>query len=483
MLMALPLLALVLLYCKPKPVDPQIEVRTTATDTMTIAKVRAFDNYSVPGQIYVTDAGKQGIFTLDQFDKTSADNTGIILVTANGERYVRQFSGSASTTWFDITTKDADIGPKLQIAVKATADLTFPDGTFTQQTPVQMQPGMSLRGNPGRTVINLTKSYISLISDTATHVPLENVLIDGLSWVVKPTDPNPLYGVLAVDGPFIKNFTVQNCNSTDAGAQVATNFLSINVAKGKTAQNILVHNNYVSAKRTGCEILNLKENNLGIYAGANIIVKNNSFSNCSLSGISIDGAHEGVLIDGNALRNCGDYGIEVQGLEHNVRITNNTFEGTFNQLISGSVNELRHGTLAGGHTITGNRTIGTCAGGIYLQNAGAATFSDNLFRITGPVQVKDYSSGGTYTNNVIESGAGNAIICDNAPNNTFTNNTISNQSSQKNDGTFKAVNNATNVVLRNNKLSKGTPGVYYYAVAPATLQSIGNVDDAGNPIP
>jgi hypothetical protein len=473
-----------MIACREPDTGPQFDVRTTSTDTLTIESVRKFNNRSVPGTILITDDGKQGVFKIDQADNSSADNTGTILVTANGARYKRDYTGSASTFWFGITTSDSDIGPKLQTAVDAVSDLIFPDGTYTQQTEVRIHSGLSIRGNQGRVIINLTKSYVSLANPIDHAKALENVLIDGLSWNVSATGTGT-YGVLTVDGPTISNFTVQNCSSTDAAATASTNFLTVKIQAGKTGNNITVQNNFVQAKRMACEIFN--HDNYGVYAGKTITVANNNFYSCEF-GISLSGPLDGLTVDNNYLKNCSLYGIEIAGASHNVKITNNKFEGTFDKFLIGSNDgsgDKNGGTIEGGMLITNNRTVGTCTGGVQFFNAGAATFTNNYFTMTGRLTLQNKSSsGGTYADSEIESSSDIAIVCDNSANNTFTRNVISNQSSRGNTATFQAYGpGATGTKLTSNVMKKSAGGVYYQATEGASIQASQNVDGAGNPIP
>lgn len=479
------LLSAVLLYCKPKDPEPNFTVREGDTDTLTIVQTRAVKDASVPGQIYITDAGSEGIFRLDRADRSSPDNTGVILVTANGQRYKRQYTGSANATWFGINTADTDIGPELQTAVSATTDLTLPDGVYTQQTQVRMKSDMAIRGNAGRVIINLPKSYVSLVNPENPALPLNNVLIDGLSWNVTSKEKGS-YGVITVDGPSVTNFVVQNCNSNDVAAKDSTNWFTLKVQAGKTASGIVVQNNNVQARRMGVEIFN--HDNYGVYAGKDITVKGNTIHDCHF-GISLSGPLDGLTVDNNYLKNCSLFGIEIAGAARNTRITNNKFEGTFDKFIEGSNDGSgpgkNGGSIVGGLVITNNTTIGTCTGGIQLFNAGAATVTKNTFSMTGRLELlSKSSSGGTYTDNVIETTLDHAVMCDNAPDNTFSGNTISNKNCPTNNATFRAYNSgATNVSISNNKLIKGAGGAYYKQELGATIKATQNVDEAGNPIP
>lgn len=476
------LLTIVLMaQCQPKEIDPDSLVRLSVTDTISLAQVRAMTAADAPGKVYLTDAGREGVFVLDLADHSTADNMGTVLVTANGRRYKRQFSGPAYTFWFGVSPTDNDIGPELQTAVNATTgELIIADGQYIQQTEVRMRNNLSLRATPGKVTIVLPKSYVSLVNPVSTTATLENILIEGINWVVTATGAGT-YGVITIDGPTINNLTIQQCKSTDETARDSTNFITVKIQENKTGKNIIVRNNDVRAKRMGCEIFN--HDNHGIYAGEAIVVSNNTFHECKF-GISLSGPLDGLTVEENYIKNCSLYGVEIAGASRNVRIVNNRFEGTFDKFIEGSNDGFGNGQITGGLTITGNQTVGTCIGGIQLFNAGAAQFTNNKINMTGRLEIlTTSSSGGTYANNSIESQATHAIICDNAPGNVFRDNTISNKSARENFATFRAYGpRATNISVTGNRFSKGPGGSYMDAVEGASYTATANTNESGQAI-
>ena len=476
------LMALSLANCKPVEVDPDTLIRLTATDTLTLAQVRVFSRADVPANLYLSDAGKEGLFVLDRADRTTKDNTGMVLVTPGGRRYKRQFTGAANGGWFGITPADTDMGPELQMAIDATTgELFIPDGQYTQQTEVRMRPNLTLRATPGKAIITLPKTYVSLLNPVDTRPSFHDILIDGLSWVVTAKGAGT-YGVISIDGPTVNNLTVQNCRSTDETAQASTNFLTVKIQSGKTGENITVQKNDLRAKRMAVEIFN--HDNFNVYSGRNINVSNNSIHNCEF-GISLSGPLDGLLVSENKVKNCSLYGVEIAGASKNVRILNNRFEGTFDKFIEGSNDGRGNGSIVEGLVIAGNQTVGTCVGGIQLFNAGAAQVNNNRFVMTGRLELLSPSSaGGVYENNVIVSSATHAIICDNAPNNTFRDNTISKEPAAQNVATFRAYGpRATGVVVVNNRFSKGNGGVFFDAVDGAVYTLSANRDETGKLIP
>lgn len=467
-----------LAHCKPS--DPEPDHIVQREDTLTIARVRTFFSNSVPSRIRITDAGSEGLFILDQADRSSTDNTGITLVTLTGYRYKRDFSGSANLAWFGVKTSDTDIGPVFQKALLATNDLFFPDGNYTQLTPVHLRSNLTIRANAGKVLITLPASYVSLVNAEDPGAPLDHVLIDGLSWNVTSRETGK-YGPIYIDGPSVTDLTIQNCTSTDVAAKDSTNWLTLKIQAGKTATDISVRNNMIQAKRIGCEIFN--HDNYNIYAGKNILVSGNTFHDCHF-GLSLSGPLDKLTIDNNYVKNCSLFGIEVAGAAQNVIITNNRFEGVFDKFLEGSNDGNGNGSIVGGMIITGNSTVGQCQGGVQLYNGGAVVFSKNNFQMSGTLELTHSTAGGMFTDNIIESSSNKAIICDNSPNNTFTGNTISNKASTENQATFLAYGSkATNNKLTNNKLIKGQGGKPYDAVLGGSCIASVNYDEDGNPVP
>jgi hypothetical protein len=67
----------------------------------TIAQIRVISGILPNNNFYVTDLGKEGEWYYDPTDTTSNDNTGTVLVTADGKRIKRSFiSNELNITWF-----------------------------------------------------------------------------------------------------------------------------------------------------------------------------------------------------------------------------------------------------------------------------------------------------------------------------------------------------------------------------------------------
>lgn len=451
--------------------------------TFSIAQIRALRPEVPPERIRITDAGMEGTFRLDPTDSVSTDNTGTTLVTASGLRYKREFTGPASAAWFGVLPTDPDIGPELQAAINAADEVVIPDGAYTQRTTVLLRSNLTLRANPGKVLLTLPDTYVSLIylfraQDATT--PLRNLRIDGLSWRTTSQKPGT-FATVYIDGPSVANFTIQNCGNDNLAARDSTNWLTVKIQAGKTGEDITVRNNTVQAKRMGCEIFN--HDNYNVYAGKRIRVIDNVFFDCRF-GISLSGPLDDLTVDNNHLKNCSLYGIEIAGAARNVKIRNNRFEGVFDKFLAGTNDGNGNGSVVGGMLIADNTTVGLCTGGVFLANGGAVTFTRNKFDMTGMLELVHSTRGGMFTENTIESRFNKAIICDNTPNHTFSRNVISNKNSTDNHATFLAYGSrATNNVLTNNVLSKGPGGSYYASGLGGSFRASMNYDAAGNLLP
>src|SRR5919202_1850633 len=177
---------------------------------MTINQLRSLRVAAAPDSIYLTDDGKEGLFTLASTDKTTPDNVGTVLVTSDGLRYKRSYSGAASAAWFNLSSADDDIGPELQNAVNSSNDVFIPDGEYRQRTKVILRSGVNIHANPGKVTLKLTgDGYISF-QNFLSEQDLNNVTIDGINWQMASTARvEGSYGPITIDGPNVRNLTVK----------------------------------------------------------------------------------------------------------------------------------------------------------------------------------------------------------------------------------------------------------------------------------
>ncbi|WP_158302167.1 glycosyl hydrolase family 28-related protein [Paenibacillus mesophilus] len=101
---------------------------------VTIAELRSLS--TAPAEFYeVTDPGKEGVFRFDPADVSSADDTGLVIVSATGARFKRIFQGAFNVKWFGAKGDNAsDDTQSIQAAVDAAqnrgAVVYFPSSDF-----------------------------------------------------------------------------------------------------------------------------------------------------------------------------------------------------------------------------------------------------------------------------------------------------------------------------------------------------------------
>jgi len=101
----------------------------------TIAEIRALTGILPNNYFYTTDLGREGNWYYDASDTTSADNTGTILVTADGKRIKRIYKDAEIVSWFDSPNNSTDLALFNKIiAASTTKKIIFDKGTFNLQT-------------------------------------------------------------------------------------------------------------------------------------------------------------------------------------------------------------------------------------------------------------------------------------------------------------------------------------------------------------
>ncbi len=409
-----------------QPDSASVATTESSITPMSLNQVRGL-RAAAPDSIYLTDADKTGIFTLDVSDKKSEDNTGVTLVTTNGDRYKRVYAGSASAAWFNISPQDNDIGPELQAALNSTNDVFIPDGEYTQLTKVILRSNVTIRANPGKVTIKLTGSQYISFQNFWLEQDLNNITFDGLSWLVASTARvEGSYGPITIDGPSVRNLTVRNCRSIHTSSTANVNWFFLKVQPGKVTRNILVTNNYAKGARMGAEFLS--QHQPVPYLGKGITVTNNNFENCGF-GISVAGSFDGVDVSSNYLKNCPTYGVEFAGWLHNAKLTNNKFEGKFISLFAGNWENDGDGNTSGnGMYVNNNSTVNLVTGKWQVRNGYNMLMQNNNLTMTGLLDISGATNNARFINNRFVSTTENKVIqVNDVANLTFSNNYISNE--------------------------------------------------------
>lgn len=168
----------------------------------TIAGLRAETKSDEDVLYYVTDSGMEGHFYFDEADTASADNTGLVLVSASGARFKRIVEGDRySVKWFgakgDGVTDDMDIIQSAIDIVYALGGGTvfFPRGTYIvspllQTRRIVPKNNVHLLGEGPNSVIKVKDNagdYWTIIGNFQTWPKVSNVSIRGLRFDQNPS--------------------------------------------------------------------------------------------------------------------------------------------------------------------------------------------------------------------------------------------------------------------------------------------------------
>jgi hypothetical protein len=147
----------------------------------TISQLRAFTGALPNTNFYTTDFGQEGNWYYDAADTVTSDNTGTVLVTADGKRLKRVISNFISLKWFG----------------------TIGNG-ITEETSLIQSAINESSTNQVKLVFEKSKTYI-----TSTLVPKNNLFIDlnGSTLKLKANTNDLLFNGEEVAG---NNFTIAN---------------------------------------------------------------------------------------------------------------------------------------------------------------------------------------------------------------------------------------------------------------------------------
>lgn len=264
---------------------------------VTLAQLRAFTAADVAAlpEVYITDAGKQGIFRYDSTDTTSADNTGtIVKLTASSHRYKRDYHEGVNISWFG-ATPNADSTTAFVNALLADDTVLVPDDTFLISSSLNIKliatgrkrtvKGVGINSTLKASVNRLGSSgdwgaiFIVGSGGDFTNTSQSNILIKDLTLDCggQTTDVySGIQGVWGIYGSNCSDVTIDNVLVTNSG--VATNSTNPVVVKAD--------------QQTG---------GFGIYFGCNQgEIRNIKLLNCTAKNIASGGNFrgDGFLIGG-----------------------------------------------------------------------------------------------------------------------------------------------------------------------------------------
>ncbi len=176
-------------------------------------------------------SGIAGVFVRDDSDTTSADNGGTVIVSANGKRWKRTYSGGVNVNWFG-ARGIANAAPAFHAALAAAngvAPVDCPDALYTfTETLNAVIAGTTLRGGvngftygvgPKGTIFRFANAGVAVNTyanpgDEANiaYITLENLIIDGNNMAA-----------VGFDGGFVSTLTnVASVRCTVAGLRLST---------------------------------------------------------------------------------------------------------------------------------------------------------------------------------------------------------------------------------------------------------------------
>jgi hypothetical protein len=122
----------------------RIPVDTAILPRQTMTEIRRSSSGAAPEQVYVTDAGRQGVFVADAADQESPDDSAMTLVGPGGRRFKRvTLNGIVDARWFGAIPGDGrDDADALQRA------LDFCTANGNRYTTVHLSPGVYVLSHP-----------------------------------------------------------------------------------------------------------------------------------------------------------------------------------------------------------------------------------------------------------------------------------------------------------------------------------------------
>lgn len=434
----------------------------------TIAQIRAFTGVLPNTNFYTTDLGQEGNWYYDAADTTSVDNTGTVLVTADGKRIKRVF---------DYVTPQM-FGAK---ADGVTNDKTAIEKSFNSGYSVYLKKGqynitsmitisgsnIKIYGDGDQTVI---KS--SGISDLISLSTVKGIVFSDLRFETTSTSGG-IGGVFGIINSFhtpLENVTFNRCSFS--APNVATNaikFVNENQSGDFVTKNIsFLSCVFENMGRMGIEIQNHAVDTKSRYS--EIKIQNCFFKNMGLieygMGISLSGYGDNCNIYNNVFSNCR-IGVELVGASSS-EVDSNSF-----------INFLRPSSTSleftGSRIMTQNKVCNNSSNGdtgdIKIWTNQDINLSNNSF--SGEIMsvfFRDVSRLRAINENYKTKGIYSTLIEGVSVQNQFINCIFNNSSSTTNNSVFRT-NSATctNTTLQGCSFFKGTGGVVMDAIGGAEL--------------
>lgn len=379
------------------PSDYNLFFNKTDNFFISLSGLRAITSPSTTIKYFITDKGYEGYFLYDPSDASSTDNTGTCIVSSNGKRFKRIYTGPAQASWFGIKADNlTDNATALNLAIQSVPWLRLDSGiTLTSAAIHILKSNFILEGYGANSIlkrkdfslvngVNTTdgEGMLLAIGDVgvgADNVTIRNIKLDG-------NYQNQTAGLANTAGGYVvwrrssKNTTFDNVDIINGygdglysmscsglhvnNCRIKYNGwgLSVSSKNGISLQGVLGSSFYGQNENdiiTNSKIIGNHDANIAFGLASDLTVANNDIDSAGFAGI------EGV----------SDYLTTITNTPRNANIHDNYMRANTNAL-----------TLANGsqqnYNIHDNHIYNTGATVLDCQQllGGTLNFSDNFVR-------------------------------------------------------------------------------------------------------
>lgn len=284
---------------------------------------------------------------------------------------------------------------------------------------VQLKSGVTLKGVKGKTLLT-SDQIVNLIQVTSGS----GMGLKGIQFQTTKVDSSEnFYGLVYTANSTINGLTIDACSFAAPSANV-NGFKCVAEEVGVVVENVNIYNCvFRSIGRMGAEVQN---HNGSVVAARykDITIDKCVFDDIGRSGangmgVSLSGLGSGCAVMRSRFNNCVHVGIELIGPQ-DTRCSLNYFSGTIGRIFQTANETTMHGI-----TISENKTIGRVTGAaMFLASLSDAIVTGNKIKSTDALEIK--SPGTKFTNNEIDTTSVYAVIVDNSPDCSVTDNTLRN---------------------------------------------------------
>jgi len=324
---------------------------------MTIAGIRALSGALPTNYFSTTDLGQEGEWYYDSGDILTNDNTGTVLVTSDGKRIKRIYSGYINVRWFgtkaDGTTPD---NTAIQNALNLAGPIFIPAGNYA----IDPTHGLKVKSNTclvldKNAVLTTTPQsgaslYEVIQLDTVSNITIKGGTIVGDRLTHSGTLGEHGHGlaIFCSTNVIVNNMAVNNCagDGIYVGASDTSSTIS---CKNLTFNNVSLDNNY--------------RNDMSITFADGVFIADSYFTNANGTA-----PQAGIDLEPNA------YSV-IKQVVKNVTITNSFFTGN---RIYGILLTKQSTCIIDNIHISNNSIINNGENGMYITGVTNSLFTDNF---------------------------------------------------------------------------------------------------------